>query len=633
MLDVTIRRCVLRVVRRGGIGWGEGGRRFMDDATRALPALIAAELERLLPEGAEGEVTRPLRVDVRVGLPVLREWAARAAREAASGVPTHDEDSAPGQQELRLALRRAFEATGVAAGFAVATQAHAALESADEVAASLTAEHPRATAVLDVRVARVSAIANLLVAWRVAGALQTMLSALPAAVVEAWHRVLFGLAPDVMSERPDAPSNGSSADADYEEIAHTLAVLVSAAKTAGATELVRLRLSAAAELAVTVGLAATAPRARRAIDEHLPVPLSAPVRAAQPAAPSRLRSGTRRAEPGREVRVCSALPFLLLGPLERIGWLDTADATFTAAGLEHTLPALAVALASKVLAVPERGWRRAPQALSAAATFAGDAEPRPDPEVSALTRAVAPLVPALDVVVRRALIDGRSAADPVLLVSDGADRAARMLVDPDGVFFLAQARAPEAWAGFALETKSQIYVPAEEGDANWLSQLDAQGVCFVTPARPTRAETWQLMPGSRAPRLYTNRPPNTPASSFARAEATAQRARQAWQAFACRPLPGGADDDPSLDVSLTLAAALALGTIAWTLWRTREPTCPALALERFFDLEATVRFEASAVRVRLALGKRYRDLHAAGLLHDVPRVPWLGGRPVTFSGG
>jgi hypothetical protein len=58
-----------------------------------------------------------------------------------------------------------------------------------------------------------------------------------------------------------------------------------------------------------------------------------------------------------------------------------------------------------------------------------------------------------------------------------------------------------------------------------------------------------------------------------------------------------------------------------------------LALHRFADLEATVRFERDAVRVRVPLGRRHADLLRGGLLSDVPHVVWLGGRTLTFSGG
>jgi hypothetical protein len=90
---------------------------------------------------------------------------------------------------------------------------------------------------------------------------------------------------------------------------------------------------------------------------------------------------------------------------------------------------------------------------------------------------------------------------------------------------------------------------------------------------------------------------------------------------------------PALGRSLLLAAGLGLGTLAWTLWRQREPTDPLLTLERFADLSAWVSVEPSRVRVRLPLGPRHADLSEHGLLADVRGVPWLGDRVVEFSGG
>ncbi|WP_228053712.1 hypothetical protein [Streptomyces antimycoticus] len=91
--------------------------------------------------------------------------------------------------------------------------------------------------------------------------------------------------------------------------------------------------------------------------------------------------------------------------------------------------------------------------------------------------------------------------------------------------------------------------------------------------------------------------------------------------------------DGGLERTVTLAAALGLSTIAWTLWRECETPDPLLALDRFADLEATVRFEAAAVRVRVPMGRRHADLLRGGLLADVPDVAWLGGRTLTFSAG
>ena len=172
-------------------------------------------------------------------------------------------------------------------------------------------------------------------------------------------------------------------------------------------------------------------------------------------------------------------------------------------------------------------------------------------------------------------------------------------------------------------------MPEESAETTLLTALDAAGVEFVTPARPVRGERWRPVAGSRSPRLFTNgrthsfQPPT---------DESVRNAMDSWEQMQRRPLPGR-PTDPALDRGLALAAALALGTIAWELWRLREASHPALALARFGDLEGTVRFESDRVRVRLPLGKRFRDLEAAGFLDDVPGVPWLGSRPVVFSGG
>jgi hypothetical protein len=88
-----------------------------------------------------------------------------------------------------------------------------------------------------------------------------------------------------------------------------------------------------------------------------------------------------------------------------------------------------------------------------------------------------------------------------------------------------------------------------------------------------------------------------------------------------------------LEQSLALAVAAALGTIAWELWHARETTDPLLALTRFEDLDARVRFTEDAVRVVVPLGRRHRDLYEAGLLAGADDVPWFGGRRLEFSGG
>jgi hypothetical protein len=204
-----------------------------------------------------------------------------------------------------------------------------------------------------------------------------------------------------------------------------------------------------------------------------------------------------------------------------------------------------------------------------------------------------------------------------------------LVVDPPGVFLVAHAEHAEALAAPALNAGAPVFVPEPDADARMLAALDAAGVTFVTPARPVRDERWTAIPGTRAPRLYSNRPVQRIVPP---PEDVAQRAHETWRAFENRPLPGR-PAERALDRSLSLAAALALGTIAWDLWRAREPTDALLAVERFGDIDGTVRFDEHRVRVRLPLGRRFRDLKEAGLLEDIPRVPWLDYRTLVFAGG
>jgi len=88
----------------------------------------------------------------------------------------------------------------------------------------------------------------------------------------------------------------------------------------------------------------------------------------------------------------------------------------------------------------------------------------------------------------------------------------------------------------------------------------------------------------------------------------------------------------ALDETAALAAAMGLGLLAWSLWREREPVDPLLALQRLGDLDGTARLTTDALEVRPAVGRRYLDLKAHGLLADIRSVPWLGGRIVRFAG-
>ena len=72
-----------------------------------------------------------------------------------------------------------------------------------------------------------------------------------------------------------------------------------------------------------------------------------------------------------EVQIPSVLPFLLLGPLHRSGYLSTLEATFELGNHAERLPSAAAALANKVLEVPRKGWLYSASAKRVSTLFAG----------------------------------------------------------------------------------------------------------------------------------------------------------------------------------------------------------------------------------------------------------------------
>ncbi|OMI36458.1 hypothetical protein SPAR_26111, partial [Streptomyces sparsogenes DSM 40356] len=68
--DITVRRCTVTVVRRGGWSWGPDPRGLIRQVVDALPELLADHFaERLAGDGPDVEITEPLTVTVRQGRP------------------------------------------------------------------------------------------------------------------------------------------------------------------------------------------------------------------------------------------------------------------------------------------------------------------------------------------------------------------------------------------------------------------------------------------------------------------------------------------------------------------------------------------------------------------------------------
>ncbi|WP_318200120.1 hypothetical protein [Streptomyces sp. SCL15-4] len=344
----------------------------------------------------------------------------------------------------------------------------------------------------------------------------------------------------------------------------------------------------------------------------------------------RAAPGAVAARAAEEVRVRSVLPFLLAGPLARIGYLDAIAPALAGAELADQAPLFAAALAYKVLGVTARGWRRDEADRETAAAFAGLEPPVPEERLTAFAHTVRPALPVLDGVLALSVCRGHDPADPLLLT--GTDDGL-LLADAQGMFPVAWAADPAAllphWQACG---RPPVLVCGGGLPSGSLRELDSAGVPFLTAVRPLRADPVTRLPWRTPlwtgtarrladPRLATGLPGH--AERFADLVTALVTERRAV------PLAR----DGALERSVTLAAALGLATVAWTLWRDRETPDPLSALTRFADLEAIVRFDAGAVRVRVPMGRRHADLLRGRLLADVPDVAWLDGRTLTFSGG
>ena len=665
MSAIRIHRCHLRLIRRDGWSWGPDPRALLQAALRALPALLAAALAGLWPQEDEREIAAPVRLRVRLR---ASELLAAYAGFSGEGPPPAGSPAAEIARRLTASL-----AVALAAELPASPPAPSPVAAPDALA---TGAPPSADL----------SLLSLLRAWRDRGSLAPRLALLSEVALDAWVEALLregfevqgillsssaepdaaGAGEDSESEDADAASrpglkslatDGSPwRDPDSDPVGNTVGSPGFQSRAAKAPNLsghalrqledlvprssqgevdraaaLRAWLMSAAE--TTARRPTLSPETRSASSSP---PITSPVSAsseASSALPAAAPPAVRPLPPiprrDADVHVASALPFLLLGPLSRSGYLETLAATFAAAGLLGDLPLFAAALAFKALPPPERGWRRTPAAAMAAAACAGLPDAVPGEDLAGLARRTSSCLEPLAADLAASLLAGHEPGRPLLLAATGDGL---LLAEADGVF-------PIAWAsGFAGLSPAlarlhdeTLLVPAGIATPALLREIDASGARFVTMAPPTRGEPWHPLRGNRA---WTNDPaaPGL-ARQTAGLAAAEDGARRLWQALAAeRPsLPPAAD--PALDRHLTLAAGLALGTLASTLWREREPVDPVLALERFGDLQARVRFRADSVHVLLPLGRRHRDLSDHRLLEPIRDAVWLGGRVLEFGGG
>lgn len=690
-----VRQCIVRVVRYGGWSWGPTPRLMVERVLRALPEIIAAHLQasgmHAALESADVELVEPVRLTVRLPMAALEEVGGAQARgrvhvptarpQRARTAPT----SATSVEEvLRPTLPDAPEppAARPASPADALLDLLVALDARDELA-SVLGLLPAATRALWWRTLRAGAgpagERSESAATRRPGAFAERsadaVAPVPLNVLAALDR---GAAPE-LSDRSDAPPE-------------LLGAVAAAAAAAGVDVVAAaLRLHPPARHAVGEGGDEhAADRGLRVVEEPgarggrsacgdegaygradagsphgvrgrpgaarepgprpdvhtdpgsvgLPAPPSVDGGGLRPG--SRGRPGTARsaARPG-PVEICSALPFLLLYPLSRLGYLKALEPAFAATEPDprrraDALTTFATALGYTVLGPLQRGWRRAREDVAAATAFAGVDPPVPGPRLDELARTAEPAMQALNAVLGSAVARGHPPGRPLLLAGAGGRAGGGLLLaEVDGLF-------PVVWADRTAELLpawracgSPAVLARPAGlPVDVLRHLDEAGVSFIVDVPPTRSEHWRRLP-TRS-RLWTNDMGLAMGALVAQTGGfadAADRLDDLVHALAvvrqAAPLATG----EALRRGMLLAAAVALGTIAWTLWRSREPTDPLLTLERFSDLSARVSEDGPALLVRIPLGSRHADLLARGLLADVVDVPWLPGRVVRISGG
>lgn len=572
-----MRRCRLRIVRRGGWSWGARPAEWLHAAIAAIPELIAEELEALFPETLPDLVIAEP-VQVRIGL-----RGAKRIRIASADAP-----------DVRARLRPELK-TQIAQALAGFVETRLPFQEEESLPEPRT-HHQHVDLSSEPALRWLAEMAR-------SGELAPLLRLLPEASLAQWAECLF-------EEFSIAQTINASVPADeWREWLDRFAEEFGPPPSTRRGRLQRL-LFAAGKFAAHAGVTSWSAAIQHVLLAEFPVdvasraPASELETAFQPTAskPSR-QTAARTNVPAKrtEVAVPCALPFLLLNPLADAGYWQALDAALEIANLrDDDAPLFAASLAFKVLAPPKRGWRRDHTAPIAAA-FAG-LERVDDAALSELARRFAHAAPLLHAAILRAFVKAFRANDPLLLLSldDGW-----LLAETDCAAPVAFAESLDGIIASLRQFPSPLVLTtAPQAHA----RLDDEAIAFADLAHPRDAKS----------RSLSHRFADLPA-----------RVADSWSAIAIeRPSVPRANDP-----TLSLAASAALSTIAWKLWHTRESCDARLTLERFADFSATVRFDADAVRVRFPMGRRFFDLREHRLLDSIAAIPWLPGRTVIFTGG
>lgn len=340
-----------------------------------------------------------------------------------------------------------------------------------------------------------------------------------------------------------------------------------------------------------------------------------------------------------EVQLDSVLHFLLLGPLNQAGYLDTLAVALDAAGLADDSQGFAFALGMTILSKFGRSSSTEFSASRAAAAFAGDPNHFHSTSAMHLAANAEMFVSALNAQLTNELLANRSPTLPLVLASLRDDPESRLLlIEPDGMFPVAVLKSFTELEQILFRNDSQLLlIPAELASGELLEFLSASGHRFVIDSPPVRGESFRCVRDRTGKRFWTN---DTATNNRKLAKIAVllddctQTMTEVWNGLG-DVLVGDAASASTLDWDETLrfAAGVGLAQIAWQLWHDREPTYPLLAIERLGDLSGVVTFSSDAVVVKLPLGRRASDLASHGLLEDIPFVPWFDGRRLSFSQG
>ena len=455
---------------------------------------------------------------------------------------------------------------------------------------------------------------RLLLAWRARGELEMHLATLDTGALEAWHRVLI--------ETPRRRGGGPVAAGAR----RTLCARSWRRTFAGARDLastLRRRIAAAVEAVECLRVRARRRGAPRGASTQPSRPRRAGRRRARDRGARRKQNTSARTrEPARRPARAAPSPATPTTPtgtapnrarsrrfkfLRAPAFLCWARSRGSATGSRSREPRsrrprpksrelLPLRSRTRFLRPPDAAWRRTPADERAAAAFAGLDGPPPAPPLRTLRRTFAQHVAPLDSVIAQR---SSRAIIPAVPSCSGARPTEAAATD-------SRSSRPTASSSWPARKTGRRCCPRPVASPKnfWLvprgvrrpfdpaAELNAAAAVHHRRDRPRAASLGAscggraASVGTRTARIRASRArPVRFRAGTGRGSCGGAVARAGHRARGCR-----ARARSRLERSVTLAAALALGTLAWTLWRGRELTTPLLALERFGDLGARVRF-------------------------------------------